>query len=188
MSCAVEVIALAPTSPVERVKLFVAILYGTSESLDEARQRLQLLWGPLDYGGPDHLFDMTDYYDAEMGCHLLRRLISFERLVAPETLRQAKLATNQLEDQLAIAGHRQVNLDVGYLDHNKVVLGSVKYAGQKIHLGDGIYADLVGRYRDGRYQPFEWTFPDFRDGRYDQELTHMRAIYLRQRKEGWTRV
>jgi hypothetical protein len=36
---------------------------------------------------------------------------------------------------------------------------------------------------DGRYQPFPWTFPDFKEGRYDAELGEVRAIYLRQIKD-----
>jgi hypothetical protein len=49
-------------------------------------------------------------------------------------------------------------------------------------LDQGIYADLAGRYKNGRYQPFEWSFPDFKDGRYDEELGAMRSLYLAQMK------
>jgi hypothetical protein len=83
---------------------------------------------------------------------------------------------------MILNGKRVVNLDAGYLDHNKVILASAKEAGQKVYLDKGIYADLAGRYKNGKYQPFEWSFPDFKDGRYDQELCEIRAIYLRQFK------
>ena len=62
------------------------------------------------------------------------------------------------------------------------MLASLKPAGQKIYLGSGVYADLVGRYAGSRYRPFEWTFPDFRDGRHDAELAVLRRLYLRQRR------
>jgi hypothetical protein len=143
---------------------------------------MQAEWGEFDFLGPDHPFDATDYYQSEMGAGLVRRLASFGRLFPPEQIRQAKLTTNRIEDELADERGRRVNLDIGYLDHNKIVLASLKAAGQKIHLGDGVYADLVARWREGRYQPFEWTFPDFRDGRYDEELAAMRRLYLQQRK------
>jgi hypothetical protein len=104
-----------------------------------------------------------------------RLLSEFGRLVPPDILSEAKLRCNEIEDRLSDAGGRRVNLDIGYLDHNKIVLGSVKQAGQKIFLRDGVYADLAGR-----YQPFEWTFPDFRDGRYDSEFSAMCRIYLEQ--------
>ena len=114
---------------------------------------------------------------------LQRRLISFETLVPPDAIVPAKLACNARWRRLAGSAGRVVNLDVGFLDHNKLVLASVKPAGQKIYLGQGIYADLVGRYVQGRYRPFEWTFPDFKDGRYDEELAQIEAAYLSGRKE-----
>ena len=171
----------APQLP-EPVKLFVALLWPEGAGLEQALARLSARWGATDFQGPDRPFDMTNYYEPEMGPRLQRRLISFEKLVDPGALVEAKLVCNAIEDALAVDACRKVNLDVGYLDHNKVVLGSCKFAGQKIYLAQGIWADLVARYSGGRYRPFEWTFPDFRDGRYDHELGQMRQIYLQQRR------
>jgi hypothetical protein len=165
------------------VKLLVAVLWSDVDACANAVQRMIGTWGRIDFAGHDHLFTATDYYVAEMGTNLQRRLLSFESLIAPEIIREAKLRCNAIEADLAPAGHRRVNLDIGYLDHNKLVLASAKNAGQKIHLGDGIYADLIARFKAGRYQPFEWTFPDFKDGRYDAELAEIRRLYLDQLRQ-----
>jgi len=166
------------------VKLIVAVLWREETWFDAALSELRTLWGQTDFQGDPHLFDLTDYYSAEMGTDLSRTLVSFRALVPPESLLEAKLACNAIERQLAVGSSRRVNLDIGYLDDNKLVLGSVKAAGQKIHLGRGVYADLIGRYKGGRYEPFEWTFPDFRDGRYDRELSAIRALYRAQLRDG----
>jgi hypothetical protein len=179
---------MAAPGKVEPVKLFVAVLWADAAALAEACARMRSRWGDIDFTGPDHTFDVTDYYVGEMGPILQRRLVSFAPLIGPDVLPDAKLACNNIEEALASAGKRRVNLDVGYLDHNKLVLASAKAAGQKIYLGHGIYADLIGRYADGRYQPFPWTFPDFKDGRYEAALSEMRKRYLEQlrawRREG----
>lgn len=171
-----------PSAP-EAVKFFVALLWGDAAALPEAYARLLERFGAIDYEGPDRDFDLTNYYEAEMGMNLQRRLIAFAALRGPDELVQAKLACNEIEDGVGGSHGRRVNLDLGFLDHNKIVLASAKGAGQKIYLGNGIYADLVARYADGRYQPFAWTFPDFKDGRYDFELGELRRLYLRQIKE-----
>jgi hypothetical protein len=162
------------------VKLFVAMLWARSDSLQRALADLRGCWGEIDFTSEDYPFDATDYYEPEMGGDLRRRLVSFFRLAPPDSLGHAKHVCNAIEDRLAGEKGRVVNLDVGYLDHNKIVLASFKGAGQKIYLGNGVWADFVARYRKGRYCPFEWTFPDFRDGRYDQELLKIRQIYLKQ--------
>jgi hypothetical protein len=171
---------MAPPQPPEPVKLFIAILWSDAAALAQALDLAQAQWGALDFTGPDHPFDQSDFYAPEMGARLQRRLIAFHELVPPESLAEAKLNCNRFEDALAGPSGRRVNLDIGYLDHNKIVLASAKGAGQKIYLNYGIYADLVGRYSGGRYQPFEWTFPDFRAGRYDAELAKLRQLYLEQ--------
>jgi hypothetical protein len=186
-----------PTAP-EPVKLFVAVLHTGSAIQPEVRVRLSERFGGIDFEGPARAFDLTDYYAAEMGPNLTRRLLAFDALAMPGELPAAKLACNAIEDATALrrtplmgaapaVTGRCVNLDMGYLDHNKIVLASAKAAGQKIYLSDGIYADLVARYEKGRYQPFAWTFPDFKDGRYDAELATLRARYLEQIKT-WRRT
>jgi len=173
---------MAEPTPVEPVKVIVAILWSDDESLRSAIHRLVKEWGPVDYEGSDHPFDTTHFYDEEMGASLHRRIVSHDSLVSPDYLPAAKHACNRIEDELKDTRGRRVNLDVGYLDHNKIVLASMKAAGQKIYLTNGVYADLTARYGQGRYQPFEWTFPDLRDGRYDEEWGKIREIYKRQRK------
>ena len=174
---------MAGTSLPDPVKYFVALLWADAAALAEGSARLIERWGALDFEGPDRAFDLTNYYQAEMGANLFRRLVAFETMREPEVLVEAKLACTAIEDALAGPQGRRVNLDVGYLDHNKIVLASAKGAGQKIYLRAGIYADLVARYAQGRYQPFAWTFPDFKDGRYDAELAELRGLYLQQIKE-----
>jgi hypothetical protein len=173
---------MADPAAVEPVKVFVAILWQDEDALDQAKRNLSNEWGRIDYEGPDHPFDTTHFYDEEMGTGLHRRIVSHEDVVSPDFLPSAKHRCNHIEDELKGTKGRRVNLDVGYLDHNKIVLASMKAAGQKIYLTDGVYADLTARFGQGRYQPFEWTFPDLRDGRYDEEWARIREIYKRQRK------
>lgn len=174
---------MAQTQSPEPLKYFVAILFHAPIALDKGKKALTDVWGPLDFEGEDREFDMTDYYESEMGSPLYRRLVAFEQLLDPTALIDMKLRCNEIEDALAHDGKRIVNLDAGYLDHNKVVLASAKARGQKIYLDRGIYADLVGFYKNGHYQPFDWTFPDFKDNRYDRELLAIRQIYLQQMRK-----
>jgi Domain of unknown function (DUF4416) len=174
-----------PVMP-DPVKFFVALLWADAAALPDALARLAERFGDIDFEGPDRAFDLTNYYETEMGANLHRRLIAYQTLRGPDELVRAKLSCNEIEAALATTQGRRVNLDVGYLDHNKIVLASLKAAGQKIYLSHGIYADLIARFAEGRYQPFAWTFPDFKDGRYDEELGELRTTYVRQMKD-WRR-
>ena len=174
---------MAKPQAVDPVKLFVAVLWAQADPLQRAMECLHSNWGETDFESADYPFNITDYYEAEMGHGLKRRLVSFSKLVSPDSLSSAKHICNEIEDGLSGESGRLINLDIGYLDHNKVVLASFKGAGQKIYLMDGVWADMVARYRGGRYCPLEWTFPDFRDGRYDHELIQIRQSYLKQLRD-----
>ncbi len=169
---------------VEPVKFFVALLYSDKLQLEQARRSLRLVHGREDYISQSVAFDHTDFYVDEMGGPLERVFISYRKLVAPDALAGAKLSADRIERELAgPRGGRTVNIDPGILDYQKVVLASFKFGGQKIYLGRGVWADLTLYYRKGGWSVFEWTFPDFKAGRYDSTLLEIRALFKNQRKE-----
>ncbi len=108
---------------------------------------------------------MTDYYRQEMGENLLRKFITFERLIAPDALASIKLETNAVEMSLSGGEEsnspRRVNLDPGYVDATKLVLASAKDQAHRIYLSHGIYAEVTLLYYHGEFHPFIYTYPDY---------------------------
>lgn len=174
---------MAEVKPPLPVKFFIASLYSSAECLQKAISLIEKEWGEIEFQSADYPFNVTDYYAPEMGSNINRKLLVFRELYSPVILVDMKLRCNAIEHEIAVDNKRLANLDAGYLDHNKIVLASAKDAGQKVYLDKGIYADLAGRYKAGKYQPFEWSFPDFRDGRYDVDLVAVRKIYMKQLKQ-----
>ena len=167
-----------------RVKLIAAILAGSGFDLDaRLLGGLEERFGRIDYRGPAHPFDGTDYYEDEMGPGLNRLIISFEPLVSPTEIVQAKLDTAAIEEDLSEGGGRRANIDPGYMDYYKIVLASFKEGPQKIYLGAGVYADPVLLYYDGEYASLQWTFPDFKAGLYREDFRAIRALYKKARRE-----
>ncbi len=173
---------MKPTAP-EPVKLFVAALYGDSLLLQQALELLEQKFGTIDYKSPEFEFNVSDYYRYEMGAPLFRKIVSFYKLIDPKEIAAIKIATNEIEDHLAAAGKRRVNLDPGYMDYNKVILASAKYNGQKIYLDLGIYADPSLWYERGEFKPYPYCFPDFKTGVYNPAFLHIRALFKGQRRK-----
>ncbi len=173
----------APKSPLP-VKLIIAALYSDENLLNAAREKLLQHFGPIDFISQTFPFVLTDYYVPEMGAPITRRFYGFAQLISPGDLARIKLATNALENELAFDGKRQVNLDPGYLDPDKLVLASAKYNGQKIYLADGIWADLTLHYEKGHFTAYPWSFADFRRGEYEKTFLRLREIYKAQLKRG----
>ena len=170
--------AAVPANP-PPAKLLVAMLAGSVELLDAAAGRLEDDHGAIDARSGVWDFDFTDYYAAEMGGALRRQFVSFERLIPPEAIRPIKLATNAVEAEFAAAADdhgppRPVNLDCGYVTEGKLVLASAKDFAHRIHLGDGVFAEVTLTYAHGRWQPHAHTFPDYASGLYDEFLTAAR--------------
>ena len=171
----------------QRVKLFTGMLTSLPEILPEIETRLAAAFGVIDLRSDPYPFDMTHYYDKEMGSPISRYFLSFAGLVMPTEISAIKRMTNEMEAAFATEHggvRRPVNLDPGYLEESKIVLASTKNFYHRIQLADGIYGEVTLRYSAGSWQAFPWSFPDFRSGRYDEFLTRLRRMYRDQLQAG----
>ena len=161
-------------------KPIVAVLAADINLLEKVVKRLGKRLGDADYIGEWRPFVHTNYYAPEMGADLQRCIISFEKIISADELPQLKAWTKEIEENFRVGGKRKINLDPGYVDYHKVVLGSGKGGGHMVLIGDGVFADVLLYYNKG-WQPLPWAYPDFRDGTYFEELTEIRKrlkLYL----------
>ena len=145
---------------------------------------LERTWGKIQHKGKLFAFDKTDYYTGEMGNDLFRGVVSFERTIAPETIALEKKRSNELELTMALEGdHRKVNIDIGYMDLDKVVLPSYKRGPFKLYAGDGVWLDMLLTYAKGVFHPTSWAFEDFVRNPYMHDLLLIREKYKKAAKE-----
>jgi len=144
------------------VKLFLAVTFKNESQLLAVLQQVVHEFGEIDAQSPMFDFDFTSYYAPEMGDHLKKQFFSFDKLIRPDRLPDIKLWTNELEEQYAVDGKRQVNLDPGYLAAEKIVLATTKNFSHRLYLGKGIYGDVHFQYVNGNFRSCEWTYPDYR--------------------------
>ena len=151
-----------PREP-DPAKLIIRFLYSDSGAQRQALQALVSEFGQMDFLSAPGAFPYTDYYDSELGEGICRQTAGFLELVAPASLPDIKLRTNEIETTLSRDGKRQVNIDPGLLSLERFVLATGKNFTHRVYLRDGIYADLALIYQDGSYRPLAWTYPDYRE-------------------------
>ncbi len=64
-----------------------------------------------------------------------------------------------------------------------MVLATTKSYDHRAYLGEGIYAELTYRYRQGSYRPLEWTYPDYRQESAIRFFNDVRQRYRRQLRQ-----
>ena len=164
-------------------KLVCGILYIDEKILQECLEEVQKKFGEIDYLSDAIIFDHTDYYIEEMGKNILRRFASFRNLIDPGLLSYIKIFTNRLEEKFLRNNNRMINLDPGYLTEAKFILASAKNFQHRIYLGDGIFAEQELRWQRGEWNPFEWTYPDYRTNEYKKIFKDIRIIFREQIRE-----
>jgi len=144
------------------VILVAGLLVPHEEAMEALIRESEKLWGPVSHRSEIFDFDFTDYYEREIGPHLKRQFVAFDTPIRPDTLRESKIMSNELEARLSVGGRRRANVDPGYLDLSKLVVASTKDATYRVYLGEGIYAQPMLWYEKGSYHPWPWAYPDYR--------------------------
>jgi hypothetical protein len=146
------------------VLLVVAAFSRHEELLERTRRELSARHGPIVMASAVYTFDQTTYYEATMGAGLRKQLWAFRDLIAAAALPAIKLETNALEEAMtsAYSESRPINLDPGYLGLGKLVLATTKDHAHRLYLRDGIYAEVTLQFCSGAFQPWPWTYADYR--------------------------
>lgn len=164
------------------VKFFAGFIYSEEQVYLKSRNILRRKFGAIDFESDKISFDFTAYYKQEMGEGLIRRFISFERIISPDKLRGIKLFCIHLEKKFSYSGKRKINIDPGYLNEAKLVLSTTKDFSHRIYLGKGVFAEVTLCYKDRDFRGFETTYPDYQTPRYKEIFLSMRKRYREQLK------
>jgi Domain of unknown function (DUF4416) len=160
--------------------LVVACFSRHPEALTWAEEQMQPMYGKIRLRSADYDFHHTRYYEPEMGPGLRKRLVVFEPLAPPDCLPDVKRRTIELERALAASNRfaeaRPLNLDPGLLQLGKFLLASTKDQGHRIYLRDGIFAEVTLRFHAGAFEPWPWTYADYREPEVMRFLTEARGV------------
>ena len=177
---------MAEVEAIECVQLFCGLIAVDEETIARASEELALLFGEIDLESDISPFDFTDYYNDEMGTGLLRKFVSFVKLVDQGNLSDIKIQTNRIENDLAAESggriRRKVNLDPGYITAAKLVLATTKDFAHRIYLRDGIFAEITLNFGKGeRVVAHKWTYPDFKSGLHTSFFLEVRRRFMKRR-------
>ncbi len=172
---------MADLRPPGPVLLVVAAFSRHAAALDWGRERLERVYGPVALAGEPFDFQHTAYYEPAMGSGLRKCLFAFRDLVPADFLPAVKRHTNALEEELAASGTysepRPLNLDPGVLSLGKFLLATTKDQAHRIYLRDGIFAEVTLRFEAGAFEPWPWTYADYREPAVRDFLRTARDLY-----------
>jgi hypothetical protein len=170
------------SGPVEtpQVMPVISVITADEELKEETQSILKSRFGETDLVSELYPFDLSDYYEEEMGTELTRRWYSFIELRDASHLTDWKYSCVDIEEMfLDTFSNRMVNIDPGYIDFGKLVLASFKSAPDKIYMGRGVWAHTCLRYGHGQFTAPSHSFPDFIDGRFNDFMLEIRRSYRR---------
>lgn len=146
--------------------LFTAFLVSDTALYQDVVNRITSILGAPIETIPLQLFAHSNYYEPEMGSHLMKGFLGFKPPFHPGQLARVKRQMRQLEwhygTQSKDGFKRIVNIDPGYVNLSHTVLATSKNFSHRIYLSDGIYAEVTLLYHATGWEQLPWTYPDYK--------------------------
>ena len=101
------------------------------------------------------------YYSKEMGENIKRVLLWADGAYPREELVEGKLWADSFEQESSIEGARVVNIDIGIILKEQMLLSTSKPYSHRIFLRDGVWAELNYIFENKTYRFLPWTYPDY---------------------------
>ncbi|WP_457640804.1 DUF4416 family protein [Persephonella sp.] len=140
-----------------------ALMWREDKNLNDALYTLGKDFGNILIETEPFYLPYSKYYEKEMGKGVRKKFVFFSKLINKLDIKNIKKYSMALEDKFRIDGNRTVNIDPLYLDIDQVVVSTSKYRGNRIYLGDGVFVELELWYHHGSFQPFLWTYLDYKE-------------------------
>lgn len=170
--------------PLPPVKPFAAVFAQDSGLIAEAIVALSGFLGEAaDIVSPEFPVKETRYYEPEMGDSLKKVYASWPGPFTPDRLVVMKLFAMRYEDSRAVDTRRVVNLDPGYIFSGGLVLSTGKFRGHRLHIGEGLWGELTLHYHQGEFQPFPWTYQDYKVPEIQAYFIQMRKAFMAALRE-----
>jgi len=162
------------------VKLFIGLIYQPDSAIKELTVKLEEKLSGIDFTSKEIPFNHSKYYEKEMGEGLLRKLITFEKLIRRTDIVEIKAFTNKLEEVFSYEENRTINIDPGYIAQEHLILATGKGYSHRPYLGSGVYADLTLIYMKDEYRTLDWTYPDYGSKEARNLFKRLRSQYAKQ--------
>ena len=170
--------------PPKPARPFANFFYTDEAALAKAIDLLDGRLGPRCFTSEPEPFEISRYYEPEMGPGIMRRFAAWELMVDPAELVDIKLATWDMEQKLsADKPGRKVNIDPGLISEGHVLLATGKPVPHRPYMGRGVYVDLTLIYFKGSYKPLEWTYPDYAGDDIIEMMNSLRKKYMADLKK-----
>jgi|TARA_B100002003_G_C13797094_1_gene393691 hypothetical protein len=139
----------------------MAIMYGSLENFNKAKEELVEKYGPLKAESEDYDFNFTEYYTPEMGSGLKKKFLIFEKKVSKKDLIEVKFFITEIEEKFSSNG-RTVNIDPGYLSSTELVLATWKGKDFKEQISDKVWVHKVLGFNGSEVEEYFHTFADYK--------------------------